>query len=117
MAPRPDREREKRIRGGGRKTGNARAEEEDDHHAAPAPFVAEPAGRKRAEPDQHEGAERELKQRAVAHLGKGLLQREDRRRVDEHDVVVERVAEIGEEDDAASHAFRRGNTGWLLNGH
>ena len=96
---------------GQRRRNRARpdAEEEDDHHAFPAPLVRDPSGRYRADAKGDEPRRGVGDERGVAHAPfLGEPQRRDRCE-DQHEKVVEEVPDVEEEevDAIASHASPR----------
>ena len=100
-------------RSGGEAREDARgadAEEEHHHHAPPAPAIGEPAcgDRKRAKGDEAAEGERQEIRVPAAEL---LTHREHHGRENEHEEVVERVAEVEEQAHAA-----RGAHGEMITG-
>ena len=100
----PKRELPGRLAEAGRDRGETDAEEEHRHHVAPAPAVAQPSGRQGSGAEHDETAQRERDQLAI-RLGEIGLHAEHRGREDQHDHMIDQMADI----DKTDHSGPRGH--------
>ena len=84
----------------------AQADEEDDHHAAPAPVIAEPAGRQGAGAEGDEAEDRERQEIAVAAPESAPESQNDGRK-EEHEHVVVEMTRIEEKERQLRAVYRQ----------
>ena len=106
------------LRDRGKQARHADAEVEHDHHRAPAPVVAQPSRRHRAQAEQHERARRVRHQVLPAREAEVDRDRADGGREDQQDEMVDRVRDVEEQrrerrvlDDVGGRRWRRWRSG------